>query len=97
MKRDTIAERLGMDPKTLSRWLSDPETKISADFVMIVSLELCLPDWISNLLFKRAHIQLDEYEPRHLAFMYIQRALWADGVNKVNEFLQSKKMQPLAI
>lgn len=97
MKRAAIAERLGMDPKTLSRWLSDPETKISADFVMIVSLELCLPDWISNLLFKRAHIQLDEYEPRHLAFMYIQRALWADGVNKVNEFLQSKKMQPLAI
>lgn len=97
MNRDAIAERLGMDARTLDRWISAPDTKITADFVMMVSLELRLPDWISNLLFKRAHIQLDEDTPRHMAFRYIQRVLWMDGVDKTNEFLKSKQMEPLSI
>ena len=64
---------------------------------MLVTLELQIPDWISNLLFKRAHIQLDEEEPRHMALKYIQRVLWMDGVQKANEFLEAKKLGKLTV
>ena len=97
LNREEIAGRLGMDARTLDRWISDPDTKLTADFIMRVTLELQLPDWISNLLFKRAHIQLDEEEPRHMAFKYIQRVLWMDGIEKVNDFLEARKMSPIII
>ncbi len=97
LNREEIAGCLGMDARTLDRWISDPDTKLTADFIMLVTLELQLPDWISNLLFKRAHIQLDDEEPRHMAFKYIQRALWMDGVEKANSFLEARKMSPLTI
>ena len=97
LNRDEMAERLGMDARTLDRWISDPDRKLTADFIMLVTLELQIPDWISNLLFKRAHIQLDEEEPRHMALKYIQRVLWMDGVQKANEFLEAKKLGKLTV
>lgn len=97
MSQNTLAEQLGMDPRTLSRHIAEPEKNITPDFIMLVSLIMRLPDWISNLLFKRAHIQLDEEEPRHLAFRYIQRVLWIDGVQSANDFLKNLKLEPLTI
>ena len=52
----------------------EPAKYISADFVMMVTLILKLPDWISELLFDRAYVCLSRSNKRHLASRYIQRA-----------------------
>ena len=56
-----------------------------------------LPDWISVLLLDRAYIHLSEANRRHLALQYILKVLWSEGVDKANEFLAARKLDPLTI
>ena len=95
--REAIAEKLSMPSRTLLRWLEDPDRRINADFVVTVALLWRLPDWISALLLDRAYIHLSETNRRHLALQYILKVLWSEGVDKANEFLAARKLDPLTI
>ena len=95
--REAIAEKLSMPSRTLLRWLEDPDRRINADFVVTVALLWRLPDWISALLLDRAYIHLSETNRRHLALQYILKCLWSEGVDKANEFLAARKLDPLTI
>ena len=95
--REAIAEKLSMPSRTLLRWLEDPDRRINADFVVTVALLWRLPDWISALLLDRAYIHLSETNRRHLALQYILKVLWSEGVDKANEFLAARKLEPLTI
>lgn len=95
--RETMAEKLNMPSRTLLRWLEDPDRRINADFVVTVALLWRLPDWISALLLDRAYIHLSETNRRHLALQYILKVLWSEGVDKANEFLVARKLDPLTI
>lgn len=97
LNRETVAEWLEINDRTLLRWLSSPDTRITPDFVMFFTLKLQLPDWLSDLLLRRAHIQLDMEDKRHQAFRYIQRVLWMDGLEKANEYLQARKLEPISL
>lgn len=97
LTREKMAEELHMEVRTLDRWLSEPRKRISQDFIIMTMLILKLPDWITELLFDRAHEHLSAEEPRDRALMFIMRAMWMDGVAKANEYLESKKFEPLTI
>lgn len=78
-------------------WLREPERKISIDFVVKLALIWHLPDWISELLLDRAYVRLSDSNRRHLALKYILKMLWSEGVEKANEYLASKKLDPLGM
>ena len=94
---DDMAEKLNMSRSTLKRWVREPAKYISVDFVMMVTLILKLPDWISDLMFDRAYLQLTRSDRRHRALLHIQRALWMDGIDKANEYLKEHDLEPLRI
>lgn len=60
-------------------------------------LILRLPDWITELLFDRAHEHLSRKDPRDRALMFIMRAMWMDGIEKANEYLKSKGFAALSL
>ena len=92
-----LAEELNIDDRTLSRWLDDPTRYRNEDFLTMIALIFKLPDWLSRLLFKRAHVQLDEDDRRHQALEHILRVQSADGIEKANAFLMSNHLQPLCL
>ena len=92
-----LAEILNMDDRTLSRWLNDPKKYRNEDFLTMIAIAFKLPDWISRLLFKRAHVQLDEDDRRHQAIEHILRVQSADGIEKANEYLQRNHLATLNI
>lgn len=94
---EMLAEDLNMDYRTLGRWLSDPAKYRNEDFLTCLSLVFSLPDWLSRLLFKRAHMQLDEDDRRHQAIEHILRVQSADGIDKANEYLVANHFSPLTI
>lgn len=94
---EMLAEDLNMDYRTLGRWLSDPAKYRNEDFLTCLSLVFSLPDWLSRLLFKRAHMQLDEDDRRHQAIEHILRVQSADGIAKANEYLVANHFSPLTI
>ena len=94
---EEMAERLNISHSTFKRWLRNPETKVTVDFVMMVSLVLVLPDWISNLLMERAGLYLGKKNSRDLALQFIQRTMWNDGIEKANEYLVKRGYKPLTI
>ena len=94
---ERLAEMLTMDRVTLSRWLSEPRRYRNEDFLTILSLILKLPDWLSDLLFRRAHFQLDEDDRRQGAILEILRAMSADGIEAANDFLQTRELAPLTV
>ena len=94
---DEMAEKLGMSYRTMYDWLREPERKISIDFVVKLALLWRLPDWISELLLDRAYVRLSDSNRRHLALKYILKVLWSEGVEKANEYLASKKLDPLGM
>ena len=59
--------------------------------------ELQLPDWITAMLFKRAHLQLDEDDRRHQAIQHILRAQSNDGIEAANAYLKEKNLEQLSI
>ena len=95
--RETIAEKLNVNSKSLQRWLKEPDRKINADFIVLLALTWRLPDWISGLLLDRAYIQLSESNRRHLALQYILKVLWSEGVEKANAYLTARKLDCLSI
>ena len=95
---EQLSEKMNLEERQLRRWLKDPRLKhINEDFVTILTLILKLPDWISDLLYDRAHIRLSGSDPRHRAIRFIQRVLWMDGVEKANAFLSDKGFEPLTV
>ena len=94
---EMLAEDLNMDYRTLGRWLSDPAKYRNEDFLTCLSLVFSLPDWLSRLLFKRAHMLLDEDDRRHQAIEHILRVQSADGIDKANEYLVANHFSPLTI
>ena len=95
--RETIAEKLNVNCKSLQRWLKEPDRKITADFIVLLALTWRLPDWISTLLLDRAYIRLSESNRRHLALQYILKVLWSEGVEKANAYLTARKLDCLSI
>ena len=95
--RETIAEKMNVNSKSLQRWLKEPDRKINADFIVLLALTWRLPDWISALLLDRAYIQLSESNRRHLALQYILKVLWSEGVEKANAYLTARKLDCLSI
>ena len=95
--RESIAEKMHINVKSLQRWLKEPERKISADFVVTVALIWRLPDWVSALLLDRAGIQIGENDRRQLALQYILKVLWSEGIEKANEFLTARKLECLKV
>ena len=95
--RETIAEKLNVNSKSLQRWLKEPDRKINADFIVLLALTWRLPDWISALLLDRAYIQLSESNRRHLALQYILKVLWSEGVEMANAYLTARKLDCLSI
>lgn len=95
--RETIAEKLNVNCKSLQRWLKEPDRKITADFIVLLALTWRLPDWISTLLLDRAYIRLSESNRRHLALQYILKVLWSEGVEKANAYLTARNLDCLSI
>lgn len=95
--RETIAPKLHTTDRSLHEWLYDPERKITADFVVGISLVWQVPDWISQMLLDRAGIHMSEFNCRHQALEYIRTVLWDKGVEEANAYLKSKGLVPLAI
>ena len=94
---EKLAEELNISVMTLSRWLADPDKYVNLDLVVTICLILQLPDWISMLLLKRAHIQLDDDNRRHQAIMHILRVQSNDGLEEANKYLKEKNLQILSI
>ena len=97
MTQDDVADALHMSLTALKERLKDPETRISADFIIQLMLLWQLPDWLTRLLMDRAYVHLSETNPRHLALLYIMRVMWMDGISKANEYLVSMGMNPLSL
>lgn len=95
--RESIAPQLHTTERSLREWLNEPERKISADFVVGISLMWQVPDWISKMLLDRACIRLSEFDRRHQALEYIRTVLWDRGIEEANEYLASKGLDPLEI
>ena len=91
------AEILQVSDKTLSRWLEEPEKHGGVDLVAALALALQLPDWITVLLFKRAHVQLDEDDRRHQAIQHILRVQSNDGIEAANKFLKEKNLETIRL
>ena len=92
-----LAEFLNMDDSTFARSLEDPKKYMNEDYLTILCLYFKLPDWISRLVFKRAHFQLDEEDKRHQALLHILRVQSNDGVEAANEYLSRNHLTSLTI
>ena len=91
-----IAEFMCMDDSTLKRALTDPKKYKNEDFVMMLCLYFKLPDWISELLFKRAaHVHLDQDDERHAAMLEILRSRSCDGLEAAQAFMKDRGVDPL--
>ena len=93
----TLSEKLNMDKATLIRWISDPVKYRNEDFLTALALVFELPDWISRLLFKRAHVQLDDDDRRHQALAHILRVQSANGIDEANAYLKKNHLSPLSL
>lgn len=93
--RESTAYRLHMSVDTLDRWLSEPDKRITADFIIRISLMWQIPDWISKMLLDRASIHLSEYDRRQNALEYIRTVLWDQGIEEANKYLAGKGLELL--
>lgn len=92
-----LAEFFNMDDATFGRWLDDPKRYRNEDFLTMLCLYFKLPDWLSSLVFKRAHFQLDEEDKRHRALLHILRVQSEEGVEAANAYLAKYNLPPLSI
>ncbi|MEG1195163.1 MAG: hypothetical protein RSE58_06245 [Clostridia bacterium] len=92
-----LAEFLNMDDSTFGRSIGDPKRYMNEDYLTVLCLYFRLPDWISRLVFKRAHFQLDEENKRHQAILHILRVQSNDGLEAANEYLIRNNLAPLRI
>ena len=78
-------------------FVEDPKKYMNEDYLTMLCLYFKLPDWISRLIFKRAHFQLDEENKRHQALLHILRVQSNDGVEAANDYLTRCHLATLAI
>lgn len=97
MSLDKMAELISMDRKTMTRWLEDSRKYRNEDFLTILCLIFKLPDWLSMVLFKRAHFMLDEEDKRHEAILHILRVQTEDGIEAANAYLEKNHLCPLTL
>lgn len=90
-----MADALGLTEQQLRRWLDMPTKYRNEDFLTAVALVLELPDWISRLLFKRAGLNLDDENARHVALDHILRVQSCDGIPAANSYLERHNMDAL--
>lgn len=91
-----MAEFLNMDDSTFARSLDDPKKYMNEDYLTVLCLYFKLPDWISRMVFKRAHFQMDEEDKRHQALLHILRVQSNDSVEAANEYLKKNHLAPLS-
>ena len=97
VSQETLAEKIGIPFRTFQLWIGKPDKQFTVDFVIKVSLALELPEWISDLLLDRAGLSLSRVKKRDLALIWIQRVMWKDGIEVVNQYLKEHGFDPLAI
>lgn len=90
-----LAEYFNMDDSTFRRIIDDPKRYKNEDFLVMLCLFFQLPDWLSDLLFRRAHYQLDDDLKRHRVMKELLRACSCDGIDAANEYLVKHKCDPL--
>ena len=95
--RESLAVYLGIDRRTLYRWIKDPQNCISQDFVVLISQKWQLPDFITEAILDRLDKSLNRKNPRHRALLYIRSVLWDQGVDAANEYLKECKCAQLTI
>lgn len=91
-----IAEFLYMTDDMFGRFLTDPRKYRNEDFLTALCLYFKLPDWLSRMLFKRAHVTLDEDDKRSAALLHILRAQSCDGLDAANNYLKQHGLAPLS-
>ncbi|MBR2258244.1 MAG: hypothetical protein IJ899_13115 [Blautia sp.] len=91
-----LAALWNMDDSTFARALDDPRRYRNEDFLTILCLCFKLPDWISELLFKRARFQLDDTDKRHRAIKNILRVQSNEGIEAANEYLKKMHLDQLS-
>lgn len=91
-----IAEFLYMTDDMFGRFLTDPRKYRNEDFLTALCLYFKLPDWLSRMLFKRAHVTLDEDDKRSAALLHILRAQSCDGLDAANDYLKQRGLAPLS-
>ena len=91
-----LAEIWGMDDSTFSRALDDPRRYRNEDFMTLLCLVFKLPDWISELLFRRAKFQFDDDDKRNRALKHILRTQSGDGIDAANRYLVKLNLEPLS-
>ena len=89
-----MADELGLTRRSLREWLRDPERKITADFVVLISQMWKLPYFISGLLLESAGISLNRKNARNRALEYIRTVMWDQGIEKANCYLKENNMEP---
>ena len=97
MKLEDLAKALNISVMTYTRWLEEPAKYGGIDFIAALALILQAPDWASDLLFKKAHLQLDEDDRRHQVIHHILRVRSNDGIKAANDYLKEKNLAPLLI
>ena len=94
--RETVSEKLNISDKTLKRALDDPINKMPLDMVVALCLIWRLPDWLSMMLLHKTYNPLQDFDRRHQAIDYIQRAMWDKGIDEANKYLRSLHLNELA-
>lgn len=97
MSLERLAAFFNMDQRILRRYLDEPSRYRNEDFLTMLALIFSLPDWLSRMLFKRAHFQFDDEDRRHQALEHILRVQSADGIDRANEFLLKNHLPPLSV
>lgn len=93
--RESTACKLLTTDKTLREWLSDPEHKITLDFIVRITLMWQIPDWVTDLLIDRAMIRISKYDRRHQALNRIRRNKWDQGLEEANRYLSERGLELL--
>ncbi len=97
VSQEKMAELLDVELRSFKRWLADEKKRYTEDFIIMFSLALKLPDWISDILLDRAGLALSVKNPRHLALKWIQKSMWDEGIEKANEYLKQRNHETLSI
>ena len=93
--RESVACKLLTTDRTLRDWLSDPEHKITLDFIVRITLMWQIPDWVTDLLIDRAMIRVSRFDRRHQALNHIRRNKWDQGLEEANRYLAERGLDLL--
>ena len=97
LTREAVAEMLNISTPTLRALLSGQKGRNVADFIIMVSQKMFIPDWISSLLLERGGVQLSEYIQRDRMLNEIRTVYWDQGIDVANNLLRSKGEEMLTV